>query len=179
MTLPNSRYLLSDCFISWYFKPRPFPTTVASYMSALESICLLADSNARLDRMVQVETNTRGTAWGTGGMKTKLTAARIATAAGCNTVICNAAHPGNIQRILEGEPLGTVFHHHPRALKCASYYLPFPHFGTPCNLTLGSVQSCNNCHQQLPPTEVDVIKLESRPHLQRVLSRLSHMMALQ
>lgn len=33
-----------------------------------------------------VDTNTQGTQWGTGGMATKLTAARIATAGGCSTV---------------------------------------------------------------------------------------------
>lgn len=33
-----------------------------------------------------VDTNTSGTQWGTGGMATKLTAARIATAGGCTTV---------------------------------------------------------------------------------------------
>ena len=37
---------------------------------------------------LQVDTSTKGTQWGTGGMATKLTAARIATAAGCRMVIC-------------------------------------------------------------------------------------------
>ena len=66
---------------------------------------------------LQVDTETRGSEWGTGGMSTKLTAARIATSAGCNTVICRSTFPQNIERILNGEHIGTVFHHHPRALK--------------------------------------------------------------
>ena len=37
-----------------------------------------------------VDTTTRGTQWGTGGMATKLTAARIATAAGTRMVICHS-----------------------------------------------------------------------------------------
>ena len=55
-------------------------------------------------------------------MSTKLTAARIATAAGCNTVICRASRPENIEKILDGEPNGTVFYHHPKALKYATVH---------------------------------------------------------
>lgn len=68
---------------------------------------------------LQVDTDTRGTEWGTGGMSTKLTAARIATSAGCNTVICKSTSSHDIKRILHGEQIGTVFYHHPRALKQA------------------------------------------------------------
>ena len=39
-----------------------------------------------------VDTSTKGTQWGTGGMATKLTAARIAVASGCNMGICHFAH---------------------------------------------------------------------------------------
>lgn len=66
---------------------------------------------------MQVDTETQGTEWGTGGMSTKLTAARIATSAGCNTVICKASEPENIEKILKGEEIGTVFHQHPKALR--------------------------------------------------------------
>lgn len=52
-----------------------------------------------------------GSRWGTGGMATKLTAARIATSAGCTMVILSSSRPRNIARILNGEPrLGTRFH---------------------------------------------------------------------
>ena len=54
-------------------------------------------------------------AWAKGGMATKLTAARIATATGCATVICQASQPENVLAILEGAKLGTVFHAHPVA----------------------------------------------------------------
>lgn len=59
---------------------------------------------------LQVDTSTKGTQWGTGGMATKLTAARIATASGCNMAICHFADPKNIISILNGERVGTVFH---------------------------------------------------------------------
>ena len=41
---------------------------------------------------------------GTGGMATKLTAARIATAAGTDMVIANGGDFHNIHRIVEGDP---------------------------------------------------------------------------
>jgi hypothetical protein len=58
---------------------------------------------------LQVDTTTRGTQWGTGGMATKLTAARIACAAGCHMAICNSEKPDLISKIMMGEPCGTVF----------------------------------------------------------------------
>lgn len=57
-----------------------------------------------------MDTSTKGTEWGTGGMATKLTAARIATAAGCRMVICSYEEPRNIPKIIAGERVGTVFH---------------------------------------------------------------------
>ena len=56
-----------------------------------------------------VDTSTQGTQWGTGGMATKLTAARMATAAGCRMVICHYSEPKNVIKILNGEQIGTIF----------------------------------------------------------------------
>jgi hypothetical protein len=57
------------------------------------------------------DTSTKGTQWGTGGMATKLTAGRIATAAGTTMVICNSDKPENIAAVLAGAPrIGTKFH---------------------------------------------------------------------
>ena len=50
-----------------------------------------------------------GTWRGTGGMATKLSAAKTAMEAGCDMVITNGARPEDIYRIVEGEPLGTRF----------------------------------------------------------------------
>jgi glutamate 5-kinase len=63
---------------------------------------------------MQVQTGDRGSQWGTGGMVTKIAAARIATAAGVRTVITEGRFPGNIERILQGEPLGTQFEPQPQ-----------------------------------------------------------------
>lgn len=46
---------------------------------------------------------------GTGGMATKLQAAQIATAAGCDMVIANGSKPQILYRIVEGESIGTRF----------------------------------------------------------------------
>ncbi|MEB3826269.1 glutamate 5-kinase [Phormidium sp. CCY1219] len=64
---------------------------------------------------LQVETSGTGTNWGTGGMFTKIEAARIATSAGVRTVITSGQHPRNIAKILQGEPIGTQFEAQPHA----------------------------------------------------------------
>lgn len=51
---------------------------------------------------------------GRGGMATKLAAARIATGSGALTVIAGGALPNVLERILAGEPVGTLFHAGPR-----------------------------------------------------------------
>ncbi|MBR0302748.1 MAG: glutamate 5-kinase [Clostridia bacterium] len=51
----------------------------------------------------------RGSRMGTGGMITKIRAAEIATAAGCDTLIANGRDPGILYKIIEGEDVGTRF----------------------------------------------------------------------
>ncbi len=48
-------------------------------------------------------------ALGTGGMATKLTAARLATAAGCTVVVADGRTPRVLERVVAGERLGTWF----------------------------------------------------------------------
>lgn len=50
-----------------------------------------------------------GSGLGTGGMSTKISAARIATDAGTDMVIANGEHISTIRHILEGEKVGTLF----------------------------------------------------------------------
>lgn len=54
-----------------------------------------------------------GSGVGTGGMSTKLIAARIATSAGADMVIANSKDIGILHRILNGEQEGTLFAAHP------------------------------------------------------------------
>ncbi len=51
----------------------------------------------------------KGSSLGTGGMATKLSAARMATAAGTDMIIANGADPGVLYAIVEGRPVGTRF----------------------------------------------------------------------
>ena len=50
-----------------------------------------------------------GSELGTGGMQTKLRAAKIATEAGCDMVIANGAFPEVLYKITDGERVGTRF----------------------------------------------------------------------
>jgi glutamate 5-kinase len=52
---------------------------------------------------------TKGSALATGGMKTKLAAAKIAALSGCHFVLANSRQPNVISRIVAGEKLGTWF----------------------------------------------------------------------
>lgn len=81
------------------------------------------DSNAqpipivdKIDQLaaLNIEVGDRGSTWGTGGMVTKIAAARIATNAGIRTVITEGKSPANIERILRGEAIGTVFEPQPQ-----------------------------------------------------------------
>ncbi len=58
---------------------------------------------------LQVDAGGSGSSWGTGGMATKLAAARIATTSGVTMVITQGQQPPNIIEILAGKPLGTKF----------------------------------------------------------------------
>jgi len=51
----------------------------------------------------------KGSELGTGGMATKLSAAKVCTAAGCDMIIANGSDPDLLYRIVEGEAVGTRF----------------------------------------------------------------------
>jgi len=76
-----------------------------------------ANPEAKLLRRVEVLTpeilsmaGGAGTWRGTGGMATKLSAARIAMAAGCDMVIANGAYMEKLYGIVEGQDIGTRFY---------------------------------------------------------------------
>ena len=75
-----------------------------------------AQSSARLIREVRVIDEEilslaggAGSGRGTGGMITKLQAARVATEKGIDMVIANGARPEQLYDIAEGKPVGTLF----------------------------------------------------------------------
>lgn len=92
-------FLLTDVDRLYSADPRSHPDaqpiTLVNHIQELE--------------ILQVKTGESSTGWGTGGMTTKITAARIATDSGVRTVITEGKYPNNIVKILQGEPLGTQF----------------------------------------------------------------------
>ena len=60
---------------------------------------------ARIEQMA----GQAGSAFATGGMKSKIAAIRIAAQAGCKVVLAHGRQKGVIQRIIGGEELGTLF----------------------------------------------------------------------
>ena len=71
--------------------------------------CRLISIVEDIDETVLGYADGKGTSRGTGGMITKLGAARIVTEAGINMVIANGKDPTIILDILKGEDIGTLF----------------------------------------------------------------------
>ncbi|MBE6770016.1 MAG: glutamate 5-kinase [Ruminococcaceae bacterium] len=63
----------------------------------------------KIDEKITALAGGKGTSLGTGGMVTKLNAAKICLNSGCDMVIANGNNPLNIYDILEGKPVGTRF----------------------------------------------------------------------
>jgi glutamate 5-kinase len=96
-------FLLTDVDRLYSADPRLFP----------DAKPIISVNLAEFDQL-QVEAGASGSQWGTGGMMTKLTAARIATSAGVRTVITHGKYLENLSKILAGEPLGTQFEAQPK-----------------------------------------------------------------
>ncbi|MGB6298616.1 MAG: glutamate 5-kinase [Rivularia sp. (in: cyanobacteria)] len=74
---------------------------------------------------LQVNTGSSGSQWGTGGMFTKISAARIATAAGVRTVITEGKQPDNIYKIIQGESIGTQFEPQPEPTSARKRWIAY------------------------------------------------------
>ena len=70
---------------------------------------LLIPRVTKLDNSILALAGVSGTNQGTGGMVTKLHAARICMDCGCDMVIANGKNPDNLYAILEGKEIGTRF----------------------------------------------------------------------
>jgi len=92
-------FLLTDVDRLYSADPRSVPD--AKPISLVSSMQELTD--------LQIQTGGQGSQWGTGGMMTKISAARIAIAAGIRTVITQGRFPRNIAKIMQGELIGTHF----------------------------------------------------------------------
>ena len=63
----------------------------------------------KLDESILALAGVSGTSLGTGGMVTKLQAAKICMACGCDMIITNGNSPQNLYDIVDGKAVGTTF----------------------------------------------------------------------
>lgn len=90
-------FLMSD--IDGMFTADPKKDPNAQRLSIIEKI----------DSSIEDSATGAGTNFGTGGMVTKIQAAKICCSKGVDMVIANADHPENIFKILAGQDKGTLF----------------------------------------------------------------------
>lgn len=101
--------LLSD--IDGLYTDDPNQNPDAEFISVVETLD---------DKLMEMGKGTTGSNVGTGGMNTKLQAAKIATSAGADMIIANADDMRIIHRIMDGREYGTFFQAH----KDENFYLP-------------------------------------------------------
>src|SRR5581483_12297973 len=63
----------------------------------------------RIDATIESYAGGAVSARSRGGMRTKLQAAKLATAGGVDVVIANGHQPNVLERLIAGEPAGTLF----------------------------------------------------------------------
>ncbi len=100
--------LLSD--IDGLYTDDPNRNPDATFISQVEELT---------DELMDMGKETTGSNVGTGGMNTKLLAAKIATKAGADMIIANADDMRIIHRIMDGRDIGTFF----KAKKDENFYL--------------------------------------------------------
>lgn len=92
--------LLSD--IDGLYTDDPNINSKAEFLECIETI------DEQLENMAKGSTSSMGT----GGMSTKVSAAKIATDSGADMIIANGENIGIIHRIMNGENIGTIFKAH-------------------------------------------------------------------
>lgn len=76
---------------------------------AIDSRAALVHQVDEIDEAVEASCGGAGSARGTGGMMTKVQAAKIATSSGIPMIIANSGTDAVLHRVLSGEELGTLF----------------------------------------------------------------------
>lgn len=83
------------------------------------------DTVSRVDAKIYAMAGINSEGLGTGGMKTKLNAAVMATNAGCDMLICHANQIENLVNIVKGEDIGTLFTAKPRGISSREHWIIF------------------------------------------------------
>ncbi len=68
------------------------------------------------NQILSLQTTKESGHWGTGGIQTKLSSARIATASGITVHLADGRNPKMLQGLLQGSRGGTIFHPNPKPL---------------------------------------------------------------
>ena len=89
--------MLTDIDALYDKNPREYPDA--------KPIRVVEDITAAIEKAA----GKKGSLYSTGGMKSKIAAARIAVLAGCRIVLANGCEPNVIGRIIAGEEIGTIF----------------------------------------------------------------------
>ncbi len=103
----------------------------------------------------------KGSAHATGGMKTKIEAARIAAHAGCRIVLAHGREKDVITRIMAGEPLGTIFMPRRKLSNRARWILNSQPAGT-IHIDEGALKALRN-HKSLLPSGVTGVEGSFEP----------------
>ncbi len=86
----------------------------------------LIEEVLEIDHQLEKMAGGAGSAVGSGGMASKVAAARIATWSGVETIIADAARPGVVASAIAGEPgVGTVFRARPHRLPARKLWIAF------------------------------------------------------
>ena len=80
---------------------------------------------SKIDEKIQNMAGSEGGKFGTGGMRTKIIAAKMATKIGTNLVIACGDEPENLIRIVKGDEVGTLFLRQDKKLSSKKYWLSY------------------------------------------------------
>lgn len=110
----------------------------------------------QLDDTILSYAGSAGSTFSTGGMKTKLLAAKIACQAGCGSIIASGYEPEALQRIIRGEELGTFIHPTKRLSQRARWILNSTPKGT-IRVDEGAVKALR-AHKSLLPSGITAVE---------------------
>ena len=118
----------------------------------LQSESSLIEEVARVDADLEAAAGGPGTGFGSGGMASKVAAAKIASWSGIPCVIAGAAEPSVVRRAVAGEPVGTLVRARERRLPARKLWIAFaqPSRGT-VRIDAGAVRAlCQGGRSLLP-----------------------------